>query len=52
MADKKFTLAEVAKHKKDGDCWVVIKKKVYDITKFLEQHPGGAEVLLDTSGIY
>jgi cytochrome b involved in lipid metabolism len=24
--------------------------KVYDVTKYLEEHPGGAEVLLDHAG--
>jgi cytochrome b involved in lipid metabolism len=26
-------------HNKDGDCWVVIDKKVYDVSKFLDDHP-------------
>jgi cytochrome b involved in lipid metabolism len=45
-----FTADEVAKHTKKGDCWMIYKNKVYDVTNFLEQHPGGEEVLLDVAG--
>ena len=47
---RKITMSEVKEHKKESDLWLVIKKKVYDVTKFYEQHPGGGEVLLDTAG--
>lgn len=30
--------------------WVVIKGKVYDVSKFVDEHPGGEEVLLDVAG--
>jgi cytochrome b involved in lipid metabolism len=35
---KKVSMAEVAKHKTDKDCWVVIKGNAYDVTKFLPDH--------------
>lgn len=35
-----FSLDEVAKHNKSDDCWVIIHGKVYDVTKFLSEHPG------------
>ncbi|PFH50572.1 hypothetical protein AMATHDRAFT_3854 [Amanita thiersii Skay4041] len=41
---KQFTLQEVAKHNKEGDLWVVIDSKVYDISRFADLHPGGANV--------
>ncbi len=47
---KKFTWDEVKRHNKESDCWIVVKGKVYDVTAFLEEHPGGAEVLLDQGG--
>ena len=53
---KEYTMAEVAQHDKESDCWLVIGNdrtggpKVYDVTSYLDDHPGGAEVLLDTAG--
>ncbi|GAV70689.1 Cyt-b5 domain-containing protein [Cephalotus follicularis] len=47
---KTFTLAEVSEHNNRKDCWLVIEGKVYNVTKFLEDHPGGDEVLLSATG--
>ncbi|EXC16929.1 putative cytochrome b5 isoform 2 [Morus notabilis] len=47
---KVFTLAEVSDHNTSKDCWLIISGKVYDVTKFLEDHPGGDEVLLSATG--
>lgn len=47
---KVFTLADVSKHNSAKDCWLVIHNKVYDVTKFLEDHPGGDEVLISSTG--
>lgn len=47
---KVFTLADVAEHNSSKDCWLVISGKVYNVTKFLEDHPGGDEVLLSATG--
>ncbi|KAI5315520.1 PREDICTED: cytochrome [Prunus dulcis] len=47
---KVYTLAEVSAHSDRKDCWLLIDGKVYDVTKFLEDHPGGDEVLLAATG--
>lgn len=37
MSAKLFTYEEVAAHNKRNDLYMIIDKKVYDITKFLDQ---------------
>ena len=46
----KFTKQEVASHNTAQDCWIIINGSVYDITNFVEEHPGGPEILLETAG--
>ncbi|WCJ22479.1 Cytochrome b5 [Euphorbia peplus] len=43
---KIFHFDEVLKHKDREDCWLLIHNKVFDVTNFLEDHPGGDEVIL------
>ena len=45
-----FTLADISGHNTKGSSWIAIHNKVYDVTHFLQQHPGGEEVLLDVLG--
>ncbi|KAE8681374.1 Cytochrome b5 [Hibiscus syriacus] len=47
---KTHSFEEVANHNKIKDCWLIISGKVYDVTPFVEKHPGGAEVLLSATG--
>ena len=43
-------LSEVAKHSTVGDAWVILRERVYDITKFLDHHPGGVKILIQVLG--
>ncbi|CAH8635881.1 unnamed protein product [Schistosoma intercalatum] len=49
---KVFTLEDVRKHNKPDDLWIVIHDKVYDLTKFASEHPGGETVLEQQAGDY
>ncbi|XP_055858918.1 cytochrome b5 [Episyrphus balteatus] len=50
MSDKLFTRADVTKHNSNKDCWLIIHNNIYDVTSFLNEHPGGEEVLLEQAG--
>ncbi|KAF8447098.1 cytochrome b5-like heme/steroid binding domain-containing protein, partial [Kalaharituber pfeilii] len=45
-----FAFSEVKAHNSKKDLWVVIDGKVYDVSRFVDEHPGGEEVLLDVAG--
>ncbi|KAE9421591.1 hypothetical protein Angca_004750 [Angiostrongylus cantonensis] len=45
-----FTRSQVMEHNNNASTWIVIGNKVYDVTKFLDEHPGGCEVLLEQAG--
>jgi 4-hydroxysphinganine ceramide fatty acyl 2-hydroxylase len=45
-----FLRAEIESRNTKNSCFVTIGPKVYDITDFLEDHPGGPELILDYGG--
>lgn len=38
-----YSQSEVAQHNSAGDLWVIIDQKVYDLSQFLDEHPGGSK---------
>lgn len=47
---RNLSLDEIAKHNIEKDCWVIIRDKVYDLTKFLPDHPGGKKAIMSFAG--
>ncbi|RWS04745.1 cytochrome b5-like protein [Dinothrombium tinctorium] len=45
-----FTLAEVSEHCYSNDCWIVLFDRVYDVTNFLQDHPGGEFIICEYAG--
>jgi len=48
--DREFTKDEVSRHNKDGDCWIILWDEVYDVTSFMNDHPGGKDSILEYGG--
>jgi cytochrome b involved in lipid metabolism len=44
-------MAQVAQHNNASSCWSAINGKVYDLTNWISQHPGGPEHILSICGI-
>ena len=47
---RRVTSAEMARHCVEGDVWVAVQGKVYDVTAWLPHHPGGDLPLLSLAG--
>ncbi|XP_039620141.1 acyl-CoA (8-3)-desaturase-like [Polypterus senegalus] len=45
-----FTWTEVQKHNGQSEKWLVINRKVYNITEFCQRHPGGKRVISHYAG--
>jgi cytochrome b involved in lipid metabolism len=51
-----WTREEVAKHKSADDLWLIIRdqktgvEKVYDLTDYVEEHPGGMAIMYNAGG--
>jgi cytochrome b involved in lipid metabolism len=45
IKSENFSLDEVSKHNKPNDAWVTFRNNVYDITEFINNHPGGSIIL-------
>lgn len=38
----KITASDIEAHHLETDSWTVVNGKVYDVTQFAKEHPGGA----------
>jgi cytochrome b involved in lipid metabolism len=48
---KTFSITEVASHNSASSCWTAISGRVYDLTSWIGEHPGGAQAILSLCGI-
>ncbi|KAI9223813.1 cytochrome b5 [Blastocladiella britannica] len=46
----RLTLEEVAKHKSQEDAWTVLHGKVYNMSPYMNFHPGGIKQLMKGAG--
>ena len=47
---QQLTIEELRKHCVPGNYYVAIRGKVYDVSEFLDRHPGGRDVLKLAAG--
>lgn len=45
-----YTLAQVKAHSTAADCWTAVDGKVYNLTKWEDQHPGGSANIISMCG--
>lgn len=45
-----YTTEDLASHSDAASCWITRDNKVYDVTKFLSDHPGGDDYILNFAG--
>jgi NAD(P)H-flavin reductase len=50
MQKKKWTRDEVAKHNTKEDFYTIVHNKVYDMTHYVDKHPGGYDLLFKNAG--
>lgn len=50
MATQTYTREEVKKHNTEDSLWFIVDSKVYDVTDFVDAHPGGEAVLRQVAG--
>ncbi len=46
-----LTKEEVSKHNQRGDCWSIVDGYVYNLTNWIDQHPGGASRIISLCGV-
>ena len=46
-----FTLAEVKKNNNAANCWTIVDENVYNLTTWINAHPGGSNAILSLCGV-
>ncbi|BCS29027.1 FMN-dependent alpha-hydroxy acid dehydrogenase [Aspergillus puulaauensis] len=48
--EKRLSTHEISNHNTPDDCWIVVDNQVWDVTNFLDKHPGGSTIILKYAG--
>ncbi|KAJ5673905.1 hypothetical protein N7462_009344 [Penicillium macrosclerotiorum] len=47
---KLLSTQQISEHNTPDKCWIVVDKQVWDVTDFLDEHPGGSTIILKYAG--
>ncbi|KAL4889030.1 FMN-dependent dehydrogenase-domain-containing protein [Aspergillus ambiguus] len=47
---KLLSTQEISRHNSPETCWIVVDNQVWDVTDFLDEHPGGSGIILKYAG--
>ncbi|RWS01028.1 nitrate reductase-like [NADH] [Dinothrombium tinctorium] len=51
MSEREYTAKEISEHTvRDISVWIIVAGFVYNVTDFVDEHPGGAEEILHNAG--
>lgn len=45
-----YTMSDVATHATASSCWTAVNGSLYDVTSWINKHPGGAQAILGMCG--
>jgi cytochrome b involved in lipid metabolism len=45
-----YTKTQVATHNSQTNCWLIISSKIYNVTAFIAEHPGGKSAIVSRCG--
>jgi hypothetical protein len=49
---KTYSLADLKAHATETSCWILVHGRVFDVTSFLEEHPGGFDIIISNTGAF
>eukprot|EP00061_Rhincodon_typus_P006556 g27315.t1 len=50
MEKRYFTIAEVQENTTVDSCWIIHGRRVYDVSSFIQRHPGGEQMIVRRAG--
>lgn len=47
---RRISSPELGRHASRADCWIAVRGGVYDVTRYIEQHPAPPQTITETCG--
>lgn len=47
---RRISRAELGRHASAADCWIAVRGAVYDVTRYIDQHPAPVRTITDRCG--